>query len=123
MQYRIGDQKFPDLASLLAFYKCHYLDTTPLVRPAPKRIEKVTAKYDFEGRVSRTSDVCVLGLVEGVRSRSFPGQAVSRGGVSFVAATRVMKHVRSPQVMLPVTMPLHECSSKALSYHLLCRLL
>ena len=52
VQYRIGDQKFPDLASLLAFYKCHYLDTTPLVRPAPKRIEKVTAKYDFEGRVS-----------------------------------------------------------------------
>ncbi|XP_043224267.1 adapter molecule Crk-like [Amphibalanus amphitrite] len=50
VQYRIGDQKFPDLASLLAFYKCHYLDTTPLVRPAPKRIEKVTAKYDFEGR-------------------------------------------------------------------------
>ena len=30
----------------------HYLDTTPLIRPAPKRVEKVLAKYDFEGNVS-----------------------------------------------------------------------
>lgn len=28
--YRIGDQSFPDLPDLLAFYKLHYLDTTPL---------------------------------------------------------------------------------------------
>jgi len=49
-RYRIGDQMFPDLPSLLTFYKGHYLDTTPLVRPAPKRVEKVVAKYDFEGR-------------------------------------------------------------------------
>ncbi|XP_075218771.1 crk proto-oncogene, adaptor protein [Lycorma delicatula] len=48
-RYRIGDQIFSDLPSLLAFYKLHYLDTTPLIRPAPRRIEKVVAKYDFEG--------------------------------------------------------------------------
>lgn len=48
-RYRIGDQTFPDLPSLLSFYKLHYLDTTPLIRPAPRRIEKVMAKYDFEG--------------------------------------------------------------------------
>lgn len=51
-RYRIGDQMFSDLPSLLAFYKLHYLDTTPLIRPAPRRIEKVVAKYDFEGSVS-----------------------------------------------------------------------
>lgn len=54
-RFRIGDQMFPDLPSLLTFYKGHYLDTTPLVRPAPKRIEKVVAKYDFDGRVSSSS--------------------------------------------------------------------
>lgn len=52
MRYKIGDQMFPDLASLLNFYKLHYLDSTPLVRPAPKRCEKVLAKYDFDGHVS-----------------------------------------------------------------------
>lgn len=49
VRYRIGDQMFPDLPSLLNFYKLHYLDSTPLIRPAPKRCEKVVAKYDFEG--------------------------------------------------------------------------
>jgi len=48
-RYRIGDQMFTDLPSLLNFYKLHYLDTTPLIRPAPKRVEKVLGKYDFEG--------------------------------------------------------------------------
>ena len=52
----ILDQHFqniiPDLPALLNFYKVHYLDTTPLIRPAPKRVEKVLAKYDFEGNVS-----------------------------------------------------------------------
>jgi len=48
-RYRIGDQMFTDLPSLLNFYKLHYLDTTPLIRPAPKRTEKVIGKYDFEG--------------------------------------------------------------------------
>ncbi|CAO1426809.1 unnamed protein product [Diamesa hyperborea] len=47
--YRIGDQSFPDLPDLLAFYKLHYLDTTPLRRPAQKKIEKVVGKFDFEG--------------------------------------------------------------------------
>lgn len=48
-RYRIGDQMFNDLPALLNFYKVHYLDTTPLIRPAQKRIEKVLAKYDFDG--------------------------------------------------------------------------
>lgn len=48
-RYRIGDQMFTDLPSLLNFYKLHYLDTTPLIRPAPKKVEKVAGKYDFEG--------------------------------------------------------------------------
>lgn len=51
-EYRIGDQTFPDLPNLLAFYKLHYLDTTPLIRPAPRKIEKVIARYDFDGSVS-----------------------------------------------------------------------
>lgn len=48
-RYRIGDQMFNDLPALLNFYKVHYLDTTPLIRPALKRVEKVLAKYDFDG--------------------------------------------------------------------------
>jgi len=51
-RYRIGDQMFPDLPALLSFYRLHYLDTTPLIRPAPKRVERVVAKYDFDGSVS-----------------------------------------------------------------------
>lgn len=47
--YRIGDQIFPDIPSLLAFYKLHYLDSTPLIRPAPRKIQRVIARYDFEG--------------------------------------------------------------------------
>ncbi|EZA60460.1 Adapter molecule Crk [Ooceraea biroi] len=52
IRYRIGDQMFPDIPSLLAFYKLHYLDTTPLIRPAPKKMQRVIAKYDFEGNDS-----------------------------------------------------------------------
>jgi len=48
-RFRIGDQMFPDLPALLSFYRLHYLDTTPLIRPAAKRVERVVAKYDFEG--------------------------------------------------------------------------
>lgn len=48
IRFRIGDQEFPDLPSLLNFYKTHYLDTTSLLRPAPR--EKYMAKYDFPGR-------------------------------------------------------------------------
>jgi len=51
-RYKIGDRFFPDLPSLLSFYKLHYLDTTPLVRPAIKKLEKVIAKHDFDGTVS-----------------------------------------------------------------------
>ena len=50
IRYRIGDQMFPDIPTLLAFYKLHYLDTTPLIRPAPKKTHKVIAKYDFKGK-------------------------------------------------------------------------
>lgn len=48
IQFRIGDQEFPDLPALLNFYKTHYLDTTSLIRPAPR--ERYIAKYDFGGR-------------------------------------------------------------------------
>jgi proto-oncogene C-crk len=48
-RYRIGDEFFSDLPALLSFYQIHYLDTTPLIRPAPKRVERVVAKYDFDG--------------------------------------------------------------------------
>lgn len=33
IRYRIGEQEFPDMASLLNFYKSRYLDTTCLMRP------------------------------------------------------------------------------------------
>ncbi|XP_017776143.1 PREDICTED: adapter molecule Crk-like isoform X2 [Nicrophorus vespilloides] len=50
VKYRIGDQLFIDLPSLLAFYKLHYLDTAPLIRPATKKLDKVIAKFDFDGK-------------------------------------------------------------------------
>ncbi|OQV25060.1 Adapter molecule Crk [Hypsibius exemplaris] len=48
--FRIGDQDFPTLSELLNFYKYHYLDTTPLIRPAAKKLEQVVTKYEFSGR-------------------------------------------------------------------------
>lgn len=50
--YRIGDHSFADLPELLEFYKIHYLDTTSLRRPVQRKIEKVQAKFDFDGSVS-----------------------------------------------------------------------
>lgn len=47
-RFKIGDKEFNDIPSLLNFYKSHYLDTTTLIRPAPR--EKVLGKYDFDGR-------------------------------------------------------------------------
>ncbi|XP_068152954.1 adapter molecule Crk [Drosophila tropicalis] len=47
--YRIGDQSFENLPRLLTFYTLHYLDTTPLRRPAQKKVEKVIGKFDFVG--------------------------------------------------------------------------
>ncbi|XP_050410066.1 adapter molecule Crk [Patella vulgata] len=47
-RFRIGDQEFSDIPSLLTFYKTHYLDTTSLIKPAPR--EKIRAKYDFPGK-------------------------------------------------------------------------
>lgn len=47
--YRIGDQSFENLPKLLTFYTLHYLDTTPLRRPAQKKLERVIGKFDFDG--------------------------------------------------------------------------
>ncbi|XP_065217843.1 adapter molecule Crk [Planococcus citri] len=49
IRYRIGDQFFDDLPSLIKFYKLHYLNTTPLIRPALRTSQTVIAKYDFNG--------------------------------------------------------------------------
>lgn len=49
-RYRIGDQFFKNLPELISFYKLHYLDTTPLIRPATKKVEKVRAKFDFDSQ-------------------------------------------------------------------------
>ncbi|CAH1153739.1 unnamed protein product [Phaedon cochleariae] len=49
-RYKIGDNFFKTIPELLAFYKVHYLDTTPLIKPANKKVEKVVAKFDFEGK-------------------------------------------------------------------------
>ena len=46
------------MTSSFSFFQLHYLDTTPLIRPAPKRTEKVIGKYDFEGSVSRFYSSC-----------------------------------------------------------------
>ncbi|KAM3957191.1 crk proto-oncogene, adaptor protein [Aphomia sociella] len=61
-RYRIGNQVFADMPALLSFYRLHYLDTTPLVRPLPQItvvrptpqappqvLEIVIAKFDFDG--------------------------------------------------------------------------
>lgn len=47
--YRIGDNAFDNLPQLLEFYKIHYLDTTVLIRPVQRKVEKVMAKFDFDG--------------------------------------------------------------------------
>ena len=53
---------FTDLPALLNFYKVHYLDTTPLIRPAVKKVESVRAKFDFEGQVSIFKNLLVYTL-------------------------------------------------------------
>lgn len=56
-KFRIGTFTFPDLPALLGFYRLHFLDKTPLVRPlvysAPTVtvLETVIGKYDFDGNV------------------------------------------------------------------------
>ncbi|XP_071119889.1 adapter molecule Crk-like isoform X1 [Mytilus edulis] len=47
-RFRIGDQEFSDIPSLLNFYKTHYLDTTSLIKPAKRA--KYVAKFDFTGK-------------------------------------------------------------------------
>ncbi|KAH9637805.1 hypothetical protein HF086_017583 [Spodoptera exigua] len=72
IRFRIGDQLFADMPALLAFYRLHYLDTTPLVRPLPQALAKVAApppqqphqvlelviaKFDFSGNILDPSGV------------------------------------------------------------------
>uniref|UniRef100_A0A0B7AU55 Adapter molecule Crk n=1 Tax=Arion vulgaris TaxID=1028688 RepID=A0A0B7AU55_9EUPU len=47
-RFKIGDKEFPDMPSLLNFYKTHYLDTTTLMKPAPRA--KLICKFDFAGK-------------------------------------------------------------------------
>ncbi|KAH9489218.1 hypothetical protein Btru_045633 [Bulinus truncatus] len=47
-RFKIGDKEFADIPSLLNFYKTHYLDTTTLIKPAPRA--KLQCKYDFLGQ-------------------------------------------------------------------------
>ncbi|KAK3753864.1 hypothetical protein RRG08_006251 [Elysia crispata] len=46
--FRIGEKEFADIPSLLSFYKTHYLDTTTLIKPAPRA--QILCKYDFAGK-------------------------------------------------------------------------
>ncbi|XP_075576451.1 adapter molecule crk isoform X2 [Pelecanus crispus] len=60
-RFRIGDQEFDSLPSLLEFYKIHYLDTTTLIEPVSRsrqnsgvilrqeEAEYVRALFDFNG--------------------------------------------------------------------------
>ncbi|XP_067165925.1 adapter molecule crk isoform X1 [Apteryx mantelli] len=60
-KFRIGDQEFESLPSLLEFYKIHYLDTTTLIEPVSRsrqnsgvilrqeEAEYVRALFDFNG--------------------------------------------------------------------------
>ncbi|KAJ3589522.1 hypothetical protein NHX12_010367 [Muraenolepis orangiensis] len=64
-RFRIGDQEFEALPTLLEFYKIHYLDTTTLIEPVsrakhtfissssgplqPDEVEFVRALFDFPG--------------------------------------------------------------------------
>ncbi|OQR77884.1 adapter molecule Crk-like [Tropilaelaps mercedesae] len=51
-RFKIGEQMFPDMPALLHFYRSHYLDTAPLIRPAAKpreAAERVRARFDFNG--------------------------------------------------------------------------
>ncbi|CAI9586404.1 unnamed protein product, partial [Staurois parvus] len=59
-RFRIGDQEFDSLPTLLEFYKIHYLDTTTLIEPVSKskqsgviqkqeEAEYVRALFDFNG--------------------------------------------------------------------------
>lgn len=40
-RFRIGDQMFPDVPSLLNFYKLHFLDTTPLIKPVSNLLNRI----------------------------------------------------------------------------------
>lgn len=45
LEYTIGEQTFPDLPTLLDFYKTHYLENSALTHPAPsKAIKTLPAK-------------------------------------------------------------------------------
>lgn len=40
------------MSQLLSFYKLHYLETTLLSHPAPRKLIRVRAKFNFTGQVS-----------------------------------------------------------------------
>lgn len=48
IKFRIGDQEFTSLSSILQFYKIHYLESTSLIRPA-KRL-KFIARHALIGK-------------------------------------------------------------------------
>ena len=39
LYYKIGEQRFADIPSIVEFYKKHMLDTTNLIEPVCKRIK------------------------------------------------------------------------------------
>ncbi|XP_046859699.1 adapter molecule crk-like [Xenia sp. Carnegie-2017] len=47
--YKIGEQTFSDIPSIINFYKNHFLDTTTLTGAVEREL-KVKALYNFEGR-------------------------------------------------------------------------
>jgi len=51
LRFRIGDQEFPSLPSLLKYYKVHYLDTTTLVRPVSINIVYLWGRPTKQGHV------------------------------------------------------------------------
>lgn len=38
IKFRIGDQEFTNLSSILQFYKIHYLESTSLIRPVSSQL-------------------------------------------------------------------------------------
>ncbi|CAB4028303.1 adapter molecule crk-like [Paramuricea clavata] len=47
--YKIGEQTFSDIPSIISFYKNHFLDTTTLTGAVEREL-KVRACYNFDGR-------------------------------------------------------------------------
>ncbi|KAI5639032.1 variant SH3 domain-containing protein [Phthorimaea operculella] len=115
-RYRIGDQLFADMPALLAFYRLHYLDTTPLVRPLPQAsaacaaappahphqvLEIVVAKYDFSGKIDETP------LVRPLLQASAAGPSTSSIG----DRRRYIRLQREDRYKTPLVRPLPQASA------------